>query len=182
MSQWKIPLFDSDVGEEEIQEVTKVLASKWLTMGGITRRFEQQFSELVGSKYAFAVSNGTTALHLANVAAGIGPGDEVILPSLTFVATANSVLYTGATPVFADITSETDLNISPEDIEKKITPKTKAILVVHYAGYPCDMPKILGIAQRHNLIVLEDAAHAPGAGIGKKSCGTFGICGSFSFF
>lgn len=182
MSQWKIPLFDSDIGQEEIQEVTKVLASKWLTMGEVTRKFEQKFCDLVGSKHAFAVSNGTTALHLANVAAGIGPGDEVILPSLTFVATANSVLYTGATPVFADITSETNLNISPDDIEEKITPKTKAILVVHYAGYPCDMARILSIAQRHDLIVLEDVAHAPGAGIGKKMCGTFGTCGSFSFF
>jgi len=182
MSQWNIPLFDSDIGEEEIREVTRVLESKWLTMGEMTKKFEQQFSEFIGCKHAFAVSNGTTALHLANIVAGIGPGDEVILPSLTFVATANSVLYTGATPVFADITSDTDLNISPEDVERKITPHTKAILVVHYGGYPCDMERILSIAKRYHLLVLEDVAHAPGAGIGATKCGAFGVCGSFSFF
>jgi dTDP-4-amino-4,6-dideoxygalactose transaminase len=182
MSQWKIPLFDSDIGKAEIAEVVKVLESRWLTMGDVTKKFEAQFCTLTGSKYAFAVSNGTTALHLANVLLNICPGDEVIVPSLTFVATVNSILYMGATPVFADISSETDLNISPEDIERKITPKTKAIIVVHYAGYPCNMEKITAIAKRYNLSLIEDVAHAPGAAINGKSCGTFGDCGCFSFF
>jgi dTDP-4-amino-4,6-dideoxygalactose transaminase len=182
MSQWKIPFFDSDIGKEEIAEVVKVMESRWLTMGDLTRQFETQFSEFIGCKHAFVVSNGTTALHLANVALNIGPGDEVLVPSLTFVATANSILYCGATPVFVDITSENDFNISPDDIEKKISQKTKAIMVVHYAGYPCDMSRIMDIAQQHGLSVIEDVAHAPGASINGKTCGTFGRCGCFSFF
>ena len=182
MSIWKIPLFDSDIGDEETAAATKVLTSKWLTMGEITKQFEDKFCEFLGCKYAFAVSNGTTALHLANIVLGLGSGDEVIVPSLTFVATVNSVLYTGATPVFADIVGEDDLNISSADIEKKITPRTRAIMVVHYGGYPCDMTRIMEIAARHNLFVIEDTAHAPGAEIDGKSCGTIGQCGCFSFF
>ena len=130
MTQWQIPLFDSDIGKEEIEEVIGVLESRWLTMGEVTKRFEKQFSELIGSKYAFAVSNGTTALHLANIALGLGPGDEVIVPSLTFVASVNSILYTGATPIFADIDGENDLNVSVNDIESKITAKTRAIRLI----------------------------------------------------
>ncbi len=182
MAQWKIPLFDSDIGTEEIEEVTKVLKSRWLTMGEVTAEFERQFCDYVGCKYALTVSNGTTALHLANVVLGIGPGDEVIVPSLTFVATVNSILYTGATPVFADVTSDENLNISPEDIERKITPKTRAIMIVHYGGYPCDMDSIMNIVRRHHLKLIEDVAHAPGAKIEDKSCGTFGDCACFSFF
>ena len=113
---------------------------------------------------------------------GIGSGDEVIVPSLTFVATANSVLYTGATPIFADITGVDNLNISPASILEKITPKTKAITVVHYGGYPCDMSRIMRIAREHNLYVIEDAAHAPGAEYDGKKCGTIGDVGCFSFF
>jgi dTDP-4-amino-4,6-dideoxygalactose transaminase len=113
---------------------------------------------------------------------GIKEGDEVILPSLTFIATANAVLYTEATPVFADIVSEENLNISPEEIEKKVTKKTKAIMVMHYGGYPCDMKSILGIAKRCGLYVIEDAAHAPGAEYHGKKCGVIGDIGCFSFF
>ncbi|MDZ7265109.1 MAG: DegT/DnrJ/EryC1/StrS family aminotransferase, partial [candidate division KSB1 bacterium] len=182
MSIWKIPLFDSDIGEAEIEAATRVMRSKWLTMGDVTRQFEERFCEQLGVRNALAVSNGTTALHLANVVLGLGPGDEVIVPSLTFVATVNSILYTGATPVFADVSGPNDLNISPADIEKKITSRTKAIMVVHYAGYPCDMPRIMEIARRHNLYVIEDAAHAPGASIAGQSVGMFGDCGCFSFF
>ena len=182
MSQLKIPFFDSDIGEKEIREVTRVLESRWLTMGEVTKKFEEKFCELTNSKYAFAVANGTAALHLATAASGIGPGDEVIVPSFTFAATVNSILYTGAIPVFTDITSEDNFNISPKDIERKITPRTKAITLVHYGGHPCDMPKIMEIAEKHNLFVIEDAAHAPGASIDGKSCGTYGLCGCFSFF
>lgn len=179
---WKIPLFDLDFGDEETRAVVEVLNSRWLTMGERTQEFESAFSAFVDSRHAFAVSNGTTALHLALAAAGIGPGDEVILPSLTFVATANAVLYTGATPVFADIVSTDDLTIDPEAVKALITPNTKAIMVMHYAGFPCHMAEIMGIAKSNNLFVFEDAAHAPGAKINGKSCGTFGVCGCFSFF
>ena len=182
MSQWKIPLFDSDYGIEEVDAVTKVLQSGWLTMGEITHQFETQFCNYINVKHAFAVTNGTTALHLANVVLGIGPGDEVIVPSLTFVASINSILYTGATPIFADVASEDNLTISPQDIEQKISEKTKAILVVHYGGYPCQMEEIMSLARKNNLLVIEDNAHGPGARLNGTSCGVFGDCGCFSFF
>jgi len=182
VSQWKIPLFDNDYGTEEIEAVTKVLQSGWLTMGEITHQFETQFCNYINVKHAFAVSNGTTALHLANVVLGIGAGDEVIVPSLTFIASINSILYTGATPIFADVVSEDDLTISPQDIERKISEKTKAILIVHYGGYPCQMEQIMSLARKNNLLVIEDVAHAPGAKLNGTSCGGFGDCGCFSFF
>lgn len=180
--EWKIPLSDIDFDEEEIEAVTKVLISKWLSMGPITKEFEEKFAEYLGVKHAFAVSNGTAALHIAHWVLGIKAGDEVIVPSLTFVATSNSILYCGAKPVFADITSLNDFNISPDAILNKITPKTKAITVVHYGGYPCDMRAIMQIAKDHDLRVIEDAAHAPGAEYKGKKCGTIGDVGCFSFF
>lgn len=182
MGQWKIPLFNSNYSSDEIKAATKVLESRWLTLGEVTHQFETQFCNFIKVRHGYAVSSGTTALHLANVALNIGPGDEVIVPAFTFIASVNSIIYTGATVVFADITSEDDLTISPQDIEKKITPKTKAILVVHYAGYPCDMEKIMKLAKQHNLFVVEDAAHAPGAKLNGISCGVFGDCGCFSFY
>lgn len=180
--EWKIPLSDIDLGQDEIDAVTDVLNSKWLTMGEVTRNFEIAFANYTGAKYAYAVANCTAALHIACQALGITGGDEVICPSLTFVATANSIIYTGATPVFADVTNLDDLNISPDDIVKKITNKTKAITVVHYGGYPCDMNNILQIAKEHGLNVIEDAAHAPGAEYKGKKIGTVGEIGCFSFF
>jgi dTDP-4-amino-4,6-dideoxygalactose transaminase len=180
--KWKCPLSDIDLGKEEEQEVLKVVRSRWLSTGPVTERFEKAFSTYLGGGYATAVSNGTAALHLALKSLNLKEGDEVILPSLTFIATANVVLYIGATPIFADILSTEDLNISPEEIEKKITKKTKAIMVMHYGGYPCDMKTILAIAKRHGLYVIEDAAHAPGAEYQKKRCGLIGNIGCFSFF
>lgn len=180
--EWKIPLSDIDLDDNEIEAVTKVLKSKWLSMGPVTQKFEKEFAEYLGVKHAFAVSNATAALHIAHWVLGIRAGDEVIVPSLTFVATSNSILYCEAKPVFADITSLEDFNISPEDILNKITPKTKAITVVHYGGYPCDMNAIMEIAQDHGLRVIEDAAHAPGAEYKGKKCGTIGDVGCFSFF
>ncbi|HEX55172.1 MAG: DegT/DnrJ/EryC1/StrS aminotransferase [Candidatus Altiarchaeales archaeon] len=180
--QWKIPLSDIDLGEEEIDAVVKVLKSKWLSMGPITEKFENTFAEYLNVKHAFAVSSGTAALHIANIALGIGRGDEVILPSLTFVATSNSVLYAGAKPVFADITSYDDFTISPDDIQNKITSRTKAIIVVHYGGYMCDMNAILEIAQDYGVFVIEDSAHAVGAEISGRKAGTIGDIGCFSFF
>jgi len=180
--KWKYPLSDIDLGKEEEQEVLRVLHSRWLSTGPVTQRFEKTFSEYLGGGYAIAVSNGTAALHLALKSLDLKEGDEVILPSLTFIATANAVLYIGAKPIFADIVSKEDLNISPEEIERKITKKTKAIMVMHYGGYPCDMKAILGIAKRHGLYVIEDAAHAPGAEYQGKRCGFIGDIGCFSFF
>ena len=179
---WKIPLADLNFDSHEENAVISVLKSKWLTMGEVTSHFEQSFSQLTSSPHCLTVSNATEALHLACLALGIGPGDEVIVPSLTFVATANAVLYTGASVTFADITSPNDLTISPASIQAAITPRTKAIIVMHYAGYPCDMPAILEIARQHNLPVIEDAAHAPGASLEGKALGTWGDIGCFSFF
>ena len=180
--QWKIPLSDIDFGPAEWNAVQHVLESKWLTMGAVTQEFEQAFAGYVGAKYAIAVTNATAALHLACLVAGLGPGDEAIVPSLTFVATANAVRYTGATPVFADITSEEDLTISYRSIEKAITGRTRAILVMHYGGYACDMPSILELAREYDLKVIEDAAHAIGSELDGRKLGTWGDLGCFSFF
>jgi dTDP-4-amino-4,6-dideoxygalactose transaminase len=180
--EWQIPLSDIDFGPEEKNAVDAVLQSKWLTMGAVTQDFEQAFASYVGARHAIAVTNATAALHLGCVAAGLGPGDEAIVPSLTFVATANAVRYTGATPVFADIASEQDLNISVQSIEKRITRQTRAILVMHYGGYACDMPRIIELAREHKLIVIEDAAHAIGSELGGRMLGTWGDMGCFSFF
>ncbi len=180
--QWLVPLADLDYGLEEEEAVLSVLRSKWLTMGAVTEKFEHDFRTLTHSNYAIAVSNATEALHMALLALGVGAGDEVIVPSLTFVATANAVLYTGANVVFADINSPQDLTISYQDIARKITPKTKAIIVMHYAGYPCDMANIYHLARTNNIYVIEDAAHAPGAVVSGKPVGTYGDIGCFSFF
>ncbi len=179
---WKIPLADLDFGQEESEAVQKVLESRWLTMGAMTQEFEAEFAAYTKARHAIAITNCTVGLHLACVAANIGPGDEVIVPSLSFVATANAVRYTGATPVFADIIGENDLTISPEAIEACITPQTKAIMVMHYGGYACDIPRIQQIAQEHNLILLEDAAHAAGSWLDGQSLGTIGAIGCYSFF
>ena len=179
---WRVPLSDLDFGLEESEAVQKVLDSRWLTMGAVTQQFEQEFAAYVGSHHAIAVTNATAALHMACVAANLGPGDEAILPSLTFVATANAVRYTGATPVFADIVGETNLNVSAQSIEACITPRTKAILVVHYGGYACDMPAIMEIAEKHRLAIIEDAAHAVGSQMNGRMLGTWGQSGCFSFF
>jgi dTDP-4-amino-4,6-dideoxygalactose transaminase len=178
----KIALSDMDLGEEEIKAVTKVLKSKWLSTGPVTAEFEEKFRKYLDVKSAYAVANCTAALHMAHKVLGLKKGDEVICPSMTFVATVNSILYCDATPVFADITSYDNLNISPEEIRKKITPKTKAITVVHYAGYACDMEEIMKIAQEHKLYVIEDAAHAIGADLQGKKLGGIGNAGCFSFF
>ena len=179
---WKVPLADIDFGVEEEEAVLRVVRSRWLSMGEETQNFEQEFSAFTGAKHAFAVTNATAALHMACMAVGLGAGDEVIVPSLTFVATANAVRYTGATPIFADVESEDWLTISPDSIEKCIGPKTRAILIVHYAGYACDMPAIQAIAKKHNLAILEDSAHTIGSYLDGRHLGTFGAAGCFSFF
>jgi len=180
--EWRVPLADVKLGIEEENAVLEVLRSGWLTMGAVTQAFEQELAAFVGAKYAFAVNNATAALHLACMAVGVGEGDEVIVPSLTFVATANAVRYTGAKVVFADIESEDWLCICPQAIEEQITERTKAIVVMHYAGFACDMPEIMRIAKEHGLSVIEDAAHAVGASLDGKALGTWGDVGCHSFF
>lgn len=179
---WRIPLADLDVGDEEISAVISVLKSRWLTMGAVTQEFEAAFKDYSGAKYALAVTNATAGLHMACLAANLKPGDEVILPSLTFVATANAVCYTGATPIFAEVYNEDNLNIDPKSIEEKISPQTRAIMAVHYGGYACDMPEIMRIAKVHGLTVIEDAAHACGSFQDSRMLGTWGKVGCYSFF
>jgi len=179
---WRVPLSDIDFDEAESLAVQNVLKSRWLTMGKVTQEFESAFAAHVEAKHAIAVTNATAALHLACLALGLGPGDEVIVPSLTFVATANAVRYVGATPIFADIVSSDNLNISPNAIQSSSTPRTRAIIVVHYAGYPCDMDAILSIARQNGLFVIEDAAHAVGSKLNDRPLGTWGDVGCFSFF
>lgn len=179
---WRVALADLDYGVEEEQAVLAVLHSRWLTMGTVTQEFEKEFAACVGVRHAIAVSNATVALHLACVALGIGAGDQVIAPSLSFVATTNAILYTGAEVQFADIVGSNDLTISPEAIEQQITTQTRAIMIMHYGGYACQMPAIMQLAARHGLAVIEDAAHAPGASLEGRSLGTWGDVGCFSFF
>jgi dTDP-4-amino-4,6-dideoxygalactose transaminase len=179
---WHIPLADLDFGAEEEAAVLDVLRRRWLTMGAVTAQFEADFAAAVAAPYALAVTNCTAALHLAGAALGWQPGDEIIVPSLTFVATVNAVRYTGATPVFADVGSMTDFSLSPDDIAANITPRTRAIIVVHYAGYACDMTRIMELARQHHLDVVEDAAHAPGSILDGRALGTWGAIGCYSFF
>jgi len=179
---WAIPLAALDFDEAETRAVLGVLENKWLTMGPVTERFERAFASAVGARHAVAVSNGTAALHLACRALDIGPGDEVVLPSLTFVATANAVVSCGATPVFADIASDDDWTISADDIERRMNERTAAIVVMHYGGYPCDMEAVLAVARRHGVPVIEDCAHAPLARLDGRAVGTFGAVGCFSFY
>jgi dTDP-4-amino-4,6-dideoxygalactose transaminase len=187
---YRYQLSDVDMGEEEAQAVAEVVRSKWLSLGPQTSEFERKFGECFRTAHALALSNCTAALHLALAALDVGPGDEVLLPSYTFVATANAVLYNGATPVFVDIVGPHDLNLDPNDLELKITSRTKAILVVHLAGFLADMDRIMEIAGRHGLAVVEDACHAIGARYEGRPhsqftgrfAGTIGDVGCFSFF
>ena len=183
-TDWKVQLFRLNYDDRELKAVSDVIRSGWLTMGEQVKRFEAEFATLLDNLKVstLAVSNCTAALHMAVLASGVGPGDEVIIPSLTFVADANVVRLSGATPVLADCTSADDLTMDPDDIARKITPRTKAVIIVHYAGYPCDMDRIVSLCQQKKLILIEDVAHAPGAKYKGKVLGTFGDIGCFSFF
>jgi len=176
----KIPLFIPWISNDDLNSISSALKSPQLTDGPILRKFESQFSKLTKSKFAIGVSNGTEALHLSLVALGIGKGDEVIIPDMTFIATSNAVVLSGAKPILVDIDSS--LNISPDLIQKNITKKTKAIIPVHFAGLSCNMKKITQIAKKHNLKVIEDCAHSIGTYFDKKHVGTFGNTGCFSFY
>ncbi len=176
-----LPPFSPYLGEEELQEVMDTLRSGWITMGPKTRRFEELFAEYVGSRHAIAVSSCTAGLHLALVAGGIGPGDEVITTPLTFCSTANVVVHQEAVPIFADVRIDT-FNIDPGETRKKITPRTKAIIPVHFGGQPCEMDEIRAIASEHELQVIEDAAHATGAKYKDRMIGTISDVTVFSFY
>ena len=179
---WKARLSELEFDDRELGAVLDTLNSEWITAGPRTEAFEKAFAELTGAAEAVAVSNGTAALFLALRALGIGSGDEVLCPSLTFVATAAAVLHCGATPVLVDIVSLSNPTIDPDDAASKITSRTKALLPVHYAGIPADMDRLCELAEAHGLFLVEDAAHAPGARFAGKACGSFGAAGCFSFF
>jgi len=177
-----IPVSEPTITDREIDYVCQAVKSGWVSsLGEYITKFEEKFAEYIGVKYALTTSNGTTALHLALVSLGIKEGDEVIVPDLTFIATANAVVYTGAKPVFADIDPETWC-IDPEDIKRKITKKTKAIIPVHLYGHPANMDPIIEIAKEYNLFVIEDCAEAHGAEYKGQKVGSIGHCGVFSFY
>lgn len=180
--EYKIPLFDLNFDEKEEQAVLETLRSKWISTGPKTAAFELKFAEMLSVSHAVALSNCTVALHLALKLVGIQAGDEVICPSLTFVATVNAIRYVDAIPVFADVCSFFDLTIDPEDVLRKITPKTKAIVVMHYGGFACNMDRIMEIAKQNDLKVIEDACHGPLSEYKGEKVGTIGDIGCFSFF
>jgi dTDP-4-amino-4,6-dideoxygalactose transaminase len=178
----EIPLFDLRLEEEDVQAVVEVLRSGWLTMGPRTAAFEEAFADHLGARHAIAVSSCTAALHLAYLAAGVGPGDEVIVPAMTFAATAAAVVYCGARPVFADVLGPHDLSLDPDDVEARIGPRTKAVCVVHFAGYPAAVRELRSVCDAHGIALIEDVAHAPLAHVDGRALGTFGLAGAFSFF
>jgi dTDP-4-amino-4,6-dideoxygalactose transaminase len=179
---YKIPLFDLNFGEDEVQAVVNTIRSNWISTGPKCEEFENLFASMLNVKYAITLANCTCALHLACVVLGIKDGDEVICPSLTFAASVNCIRYINATPVFCDIKSYEHINMDADEIEKLITPKTKAIIVVHMAGFPADMDSIVAVAKKHNLHVIEDACHGPLSEYRGKKLGTIGDVGCFSFF
>lgn len=175
-----IPVSKPSVGAEELAAVAKVFESGWLGMGSSVQEFEDKISKFLGGPTVIAVNTGTTAIHLALDALGISEGDEVIVPSLTFVATIQAITATGATPIFADIEPNT-LNIDVKDVERKITGRTKAIIPVHYRGLPCDMDGLMYLSKKNNIRIVEDAAHAFGSHYKGKPIGSFGDITCFSF-
>ncbi len=180
--EWKSRLSELPFDAAERDAVLDAIVSGWITAGPRTEAFEQAFARLAGTAHAVAVSNGTAALFLTFKGLGIGPGDEVICPSMTFAATAAAIVHCGATPVFADIVSLMDPTIDPEDIERRVTPRTRAVVPVHYAGIPCNMESIGAIAEKHGLKIVEDAAHAPGAAYRGRPVGSLGTAACFSLY
>jgi dTDP-4-amino-4,6-dideoxygalactose transaminase len=184
MGQPDLPVFDVRVEQEDLDAVAETLRSGWLSAGPQTEAFEQEFAEHLGARHVLALSSCTAALHLACIAAGIEPGDDVIVPSLTFVATANAVRYCGGRPVFCDLVGGegNDLNLDVELVESLITDRTKAVIPVHWAGYPVEIVALRELCERRGLTLIEDCAHAPWAESNGRQLGTFGLAGCFSFF
>lgn len=178
----RISVAQPKLAGNERKYVLDCLDTNWISSNGkYIAAFEEAFAKFCGVKHAVAANNGTTALHLALVALGLQPGDEVIIPTVTYIATANAVRYCGATPVLADVCADT-MNIDPADIERRITPKTRGIIPVHLYGHPADMDALAAVAKRHGLWLLEDAAEAHGAEVGGRRVGALGECATFSFF
>lgn len=178
----ELPLFDLRLEPQDLDAVAETLRSGWLTLGPRTAAFEEAFAAHLGVAHAIAVSSCTAALHLAYLAAGVGPGDEVIVPSFTFAATANAVIYCGATPVFAEIVSREQPMLDVEDVAARITPRTKAVCVVHYAGYAAAVDRLKQLCDTHGIALIEDVAHAPSASHQGRKLGAWGLAGAFSFF
>lgn len=179
---WKVQLFELNYDDREPRAVRDVVESGWITMGQQTLDFEAAFEDLLGHGHCTAVSSCTAALHMSMMALDIGPGDEVIVPALTFIAAANAVRLVGATPVLSDCASHDDWNSGVEQIRARIGPRTKAITCVHYGGYPCEMDALVELAREHDLALVEDVAHAPGGLFRGRALGTWGDIGCFSFF
>jgi dTDP-4-amino-4,6-dideoxygalactose transaminase len=179
-----IPLFDIRLGDEHVDAVAATLRSGWLTMGPRTEELEVAFAEQLGVEHAVAMSSCTAALHITMLAAGVGPGDEVIVPAITFVATAAAVRYCGGTPVIADVVGPHDLGIDPADVEARITENTRAVCAVHYAGYAADVSALRSLCDKRGLALIEDCAHSPSATAAgsERKLGGFGLAGTFSFF
>jgi len=184
MSAWRVPLTELAVPDRDVEAVLDCLKSGWLTMGPRTKAFETALARFVGATHAVTVSSGSAALHLSCLAAGIGPGDEVIVPAFTFVASASAARYVGAEPVLCDVRSAHDLNIDPDDAAARITPRTRAIVAVHMFGYPADVGALRKICDEHGLVLIEDCAEAIGARVDEdgSQVGTVGELGAFSFF
>lgn len=180
--KYKIPIYRPALEGNEKKYVNECLDTNWISSrGGFIEKFEKSFADYIGCNYAATVSNGTVALHLALVTLGIGASDEVIVPSFTYIASVSSIVYAGAVPVFVD-SLEDSWQLDPEDVKKKITPKTKAIMAVHLYGHPCEMDEIMKIAKEYNLFVIEDCAESLGSTYKGKHCGTFGDISTFSFY
>jgi dTDP-4-amino-4,6-dideoxygalactose transaminase len=179
---WRVPLSDIVIEDELLAATHDAVASSWWSMGPRVAEFERAVGEFCRVEHSFAVSSCTAALHLALLALGCGDGDEVVLPSLTFVAAANTVALTGATPVFCDVLGEDDLNLDPDDLEAALSPNTRAIVAFHYGGFACDMSAVTRLAEERGIAVIEDAAHALGATWQGRACGSLGDVGCFSFF
>jgi dTDP-4-amino-4,6-dideoxygalactose transaminase len=181
---WRVPLTNVEIPEEDVQAVLDCLRSGWLTMGPRTKEFEERFAAYVGSPFAVALSSCTAALHVSCLAAGLGPGDEAIVAGMGFVSTPNAVRYTGAEPVLCDVAGADDMNIDLDDVERRITPRTKAVIAVHFCGYPARVAELREFCDERGLVLIEDAAQAVGATVDDsgRMAGTVGDLGCFSLF
>lgn len=182
MTDWRVPLADVVLDEADIEAVSETYRSGWLSIGPRTQELEEGFAAYVGAPHAVATSSCTAALHLSCLAAGLGEGDEVVVPSLTFIATVNAVAYTGATPVFADVCSPERPWLDPDDVAARLGGRTRAIMTMSYGGQPGELARLAEIAAEKDLVLLEDAAHGLGSRLDGRSVGTFGAAGAFSFF